>query len=1441
MLTLLGTDAYPEFRHHQLEASLSAALGAPTTLSAQWLYLLDAPAGLDDAGVVRASELLEAVGRASPREKGAVYVAPRKGTISPWSSKASDIFRSCGLGKLVRRVERAIVLRAFQDGRALPPDALAPAFPLLHDRMTEGVYDDLTDLFSVGEPKPGRVFDVLSEGRAAIEKANVELGLALYPDEIDYLADCCAKAGKNPTDTEIVMFGQVNSEHCRHKIFNASWTLDGTPEELSLFKMIRHTHAAHPQGTLVAYSDNSGVIEGFRSAAFVRDPATRAYRFEEDQVDILMKVETHNHPTAISPFPGAATGVGGEIRDEAATGVGSRSKCGICGFMVSHLRLPGHPMPWEKETSAPARLASPLSIMLEGPIGGASFGNEFGRPQLCGFFRTFEAEADGRSWGYDKPIMLAGGMGNIRRSMALKKDIPEGSLIVQIGGPALRIGLGGGAASSLVLGSNDAELDFNSVQRGNAEMQRRCQEVIDECVALGPEKNPILSIHDLGAGGLSNGCPELVEKTGGRFYLRAVHNEEPSMSPMEIWCCEAQERYVLAIHPGARDFFEKLCERERCPVAFIGVATGDHRLVLDDPHFSDKPIDMDVGMLLGKPPRMHRDATHRPVVLPPVAFASPAVRSAPLSLGGAAVERSSPVPESAGSQVPPSPAPEPSPTERPENEEDGGAGVPPADAPLAAGNAAPAEARAAAPAVRSQAPLNLVDPLLAEFEALAAKRNGEPEPAPAEPAEPAVAAVETVEAVETASPAATASTASTASTPPAAAEPPPVAPEAAEALYRVLSHPTVADKTFLITITDRTVTGTVHRDQMCGPFQLPVADNAVVTTGYLGFDGAAMACGERAPVAVTDAPASGRLAVAEAVLNLASSGVPELGQIKLSANWMAACGEPGQDAALYDTVRAVAMEFCPAASLSIPVGKDSCSMSTVWSDNGEHRQLSPVSLVVSAFGPVPDVRVGVTPDLKPLPGTSLVLVDFSDGRRRLGGSILAQCWNLVGGDVPDFDDPRRLVAFYPVFQRLLAEGRLLAAHDRSDGGLAATVAEMAMSGGAGVRLALPPAGTQQEVLATLFNEEPGMVVQVRDTDADAVLAAFAEAGLAASRIGSVEPGGRFLSATFGETVRLDVPVARLRSVWSETSVRMRELRDNPDCARQERENAADEKLAPMAFALTYDPEAVPRLADPNARPRVAILREEGVNGHVEMAAAFTLAGFEAVDVHTTDLIAGRADLKDFAGLVACGGFSYGDVLGAGSGWARTILYNNRLRDMFEAFFNRPTTFTLGVCNGCQMVSQLRDVIPGAHDWPHFIHNRSMQFEARYETVEVMKSPSILLSGMEGSRIPIAVAHGEGFARFETAEARARVLVTERAALRYVDGSGQPTERYPFNPNGSEGGLTGFTTHDGRATIMMPHPERGFRSVQLSWRPANLFNGEAGPWMRMFRNARAFVG
>ena len=1288
MKILRGGNAFPAFRVRQLEEACSAALERPATLSATFVYLLDLAATLSPEDARRACELLGAVDAPSSGGSAPVYVSPRKGTISPWSSKATDIFRNCGLAA-VRRVERAVEIHLATGGEPLSPTEAAPAFGGLHDRMTEGVYTDLSDLFAMGDPTRGRTFDVLGEGAAAIERANREMGLALSADEIAYLADAYRREGKNPTDTELVMFGQVNSEHCRHKIFNAEWIVDGQRQDASLFKMIKNTHAKHPQGTLVAYSDNSGIMEGFPASLFLCDPASRQYAFHQDQVDILMKVETHNHPTAISPFPGAATGVGGEIRDEASTGTGSKTKAGIAGFMTSHLRIPGYRLPWERDASASPRLASPLQIMTDGPIGGAAFGNEFGRPQLCGFFRTFEAEADGVAYGYDKPIMLAGGMGAIRRGLVHKKPIPAGSLIVQLGGPAMRIGLGGGAASSLASGSNDEDLDFNSVQRGNAEMQRRCQEVIDACVAMG-ERNPILAIHDIGAGGLSNGCPELVEKTGGHFDLRAIHNEEPAMSPMEIWCCEAQERYVLAIAPEDREAFEALCTRERCPVAFIGAASGDHRLVLADPHFDDRPIDMDIDVLLGKPPRMTRDVRRIDRPLPSVAFAK--------------------------------------------------------------------------------------------------------------------------------------------------------APAAREAFVRVLRHPSVADKTFLITITDRTVTGMVHRDQMCGPHQLPVADHAITTTGYLGETGSAMACGERTPVAVSDAPASGRLAVTEAVLNLATAAVGDLGRVKLSANWMCACGEPGEDARLFDTVKTVGIDFCPALGLSIPVGKDSLSMRTLWDDpvtGAPQRQIAPLSLIVSAFAPVDDVRLAVTPDLKP-GASALILADLAGGRRRLGASILAQVYNVVGGDVPDMDDPAPLGAFFAAFQRLLAERRILAAHDRSDGGLAATLAEMCIAGGRGGVVTLPAAADAHDALAALFCEEPGMVMQVAAADVETVLKAFADAGVAAAVVGEVADA-KALVVRCGDAVALDMPLREIRAIWSENSIRMRALRDNPACAEQERANAADDADPGLTFATTFDPDALPHIRDAAAKPAVAILREQGVNGHVEMAAAFALAGFEAVDVHMTDLLSGRVRLADFKGAVACGGFSYGDVLGAGSGWARSILYNNRLRDEFATFFHRPDTFTLGVCNGCQMVSQLKGIIPGAEDWPRFVHNVSEQFEARYCTLEVLDSPAVLLQGMAGSRVPIAVAHGEGFAKFESPEMRERVLASSCASLRYVDGRGCATERYPFNPNGSEGGHTGFCSKDGRALILMPHPERGFRAVQLSYRPASQFTGEAGPWMRMFRNARAFVG
>ena len=1313
MVLLLGTDAYSPFRMDALKDAIAKAapeLGR-VAIDAKWVYALElADAAIDSQELARAAELLNAEGNCDGAD---FFVTPRKGTISPWSSKATDIFRNCGL-KSILRVERGIRYRVTRCGVATPgtsgrdfpePVELPPAaLAALHDKMTEGVYDDISDLFAVAEPRPGRTYDVLKKGVEAIREANAEIGLAISEEEMKYLAKAFKQAKRNPTDTELVMFGQVNSEHCRHKIFGAEFVIDGKKQAKSLFEMIKNTHKKRPQDTLSAYKDNSAVVTGFKTDVFSIDPKTNEYTFKRDEIDQLMKVETHNHPTAISPFPGAATGVGGEIRDEAATGTGSRTVAGICGFMVSNLRIPGYPQPWERQfADFPTRLATPLQIMTEGPLGGAAFGNEFGRPQLCGFFRTYEGEICGELRGYHKPIMLAGGMGVIRHSQVQKKDVTVGALIVQIGGPAMRIGLGGGAASSMMTGTNSEALDFNSVQRGNAEMQRRCQGVIDACAALG-KANPMLSIHDIGAGGLSNGCPELVEATGGRFELRKVHNEELSMNPMEIWCCEAQERYVLALRPEAKDFFEQLCARERCPVAFIGVATGDGRLVLEDSHFGDKPIDMDVKVLLGKPPRMVRKVKH---VKP---------RREPASFEG-------------------------------------------------------------------------VRPI--------------------------------------------------------------------DALTRVLHLPAVADKTFLITITDRTVTGRVARDQMVGKFQLPAADCAVTTMGYTTFNGQAMATGERTPVALLDGPASGRLAVTEAITNLAAADVGSIGQIRLSANWMAPCGEPGEDAILYDTVKEVGLSFCPKLGVSIPVGKDSCSMHTVWQDHkGEQKkQVAPLSLVVSSFAPVKDVRLTLTPDLKADPrgeGSVLVYVNLGKkGEAPLGATALAQVYGFLGEDHADAD-ATLLKHFFNAMQKIVRDKLALAYHDRSDGGLAVTLAEMAITGGRGIVAKLPDG----DALEQLFNEQPGAVLQVREKYLKKVLAIFAAAHVPAEAIGVALATSRKFEISVGSRLAIATDLTYVRRCWSETTYRMQALRDNPVCAREEFDNALDDLNPGLTYHLTYDPDEVEKwnsgkveklmdsstlncstvppfhLSTPAlSKPRVAVLREQGVNGHIEMAAAFALAGFDCQDVHMSDLIAGRVDLKDFAGLVACGGFSYGDVLGAGSGWARSILYNDRLREMFRTFFHRPDTFSLGVCNGCQMLSQLKDIIPGAEKWPKFVKNISEQFEARFATIEIEESPSIFFRGMAGSRLPIAVAHGEGRVWTDG-------FAPAPCAAHYVDNYGHATLRYPYNPNGSMGGQTAFTTTDGRATIMMPHPERGFRACQLSYNPG-VFKIN-GPWMRMFQNAYAFA-
>ena len=1265
MILLIGSDAYSPFRLDAIKdavAKLDPALG-PVEIDAKWVYALKMK---DESFPVeelqRAGVLLNAEGECDDAD---FFVTPRKGTISPWSTKATDIFHNCDL-KSIERVERGI---RFKTSKKLPENC----FAALYDKMTEGVYEDIADLFEAGEPKPGRIFDVLTKGIEAIREANDELGLAISEPEMEYLAKSFAAAGRNPTDTELVMFGQVNSEHCRHKIFGAEFIIDGKRQKKSLFEMIKNTHAKRPKDTLSAYKDNSSVIAGFKTDVFSINPKTNSYAFKKDDLDQLMKVETHNHPTAISPYPGAATGVGGEIRDEAATGAGSCTGAGICGFMVSNLRIPGFPQPWERIfADFPTRLATPLQIMTEGPIGGAAFGNEFGRPQLCGFFRTYEGEIAGELRGYHKPIMLAGGMGSIRNSQVQKKPVKVGSLIVQIGGPAMRIGLGGGAASSMMTGTNSEALDFNSVQRGNAEMQRRCQGVIDACSSLG-KANPILSIHDIGAGGLSNGCPELVEATGGKFSLRSIHNEEKSMNPMEIWCCEAQERYVLALKPEAKAFFESLCERERCPVAFIGVATGDGQLILKDEHFGDKPIDMDIKVLLGKPPRMVRN-----------------------------VKRVKQVRKAANFE-----------------------GVKPIDA-----------------------------------------------------------------------------------------------------LTRVLHLPAVADKTFLITISDRTVTGRVARDQMVGKYQLPAADCAVTTMGYKTFNGQAMATGERTPIALLDGPASGRMAITEAITNLAAADVGDIGQIRLSANWMAPCGDPGEDAILYDTVQEVGLNFCPKLGVSIPVGKDSCSMHTTWKDsNGEDKkQVAPLSLVISSFAPVNDVRLTLTPDLKP-GASKLVYVDLGNGECPLGATALAQVYTQLGNTHADCN-AADLKRFFNAMQKIVREKKALAYHDRSDGGIVVTLAEMAITGGRGIKVELPDG----DVLGQLFTEQPGAVLQVADENLKDVLAIFKSARVPAVVIGEPDDTRDF-EVSVGSRLAVKTDLTYLRRAWSETTYRMQALRDNPVCAKEEYDNGLDETDPGLNFKLTYNPDDKAFKAKASVKPKMCILREQGVNGHIEMAAAFSLAGFDCQDVHMSDLISGKVDLADFKGLVACGGFSYGDVLGAGSGWARSILYNDRLKKMFAKFFARKDTFSLGVCNGCQMLSQLKDIIPSAEAWPKFVRNVSEQFEARYATIEIEPSPSIFFKGMEGSRLPIAVAHGEGRVWTDG-------FTPATCAAHYVDGRGNATERYPYNPNGSIGGQTAFTSADGRATIMMPHPERGFRACQLSYNPG-VFK-ENGPWMRMFQNAYRFA-
>ncbi|MBT00127.1 MAG: phosphoribosylformylglycinamidine synthase [Oceanospirillaceae bacterium] len=1300
MLVLRGAPALSAFRHDKLLSSLQTRVGAVTGVYAEYVHFADLSADLDEQEQQVLDRILRYGPNASTEEpKGDLcLVVPRPGTISPWSSKATDIAHNCGLDKVLR-LERGVAyyIESTQPLQAAQREQVSE---LIHDRMVEAVLESIdaaSVLFRHEQPRPLSNVDILGGGRDALVTANTELGLALADDEIDYLVQSFNELGRNPNDVELMMFAQANSEHCRHKIFNASWEIDGQAQEHSLFGMIRNTYNQGGENVLSAYKDNAAVMVGHRAGRFYPNPQSHEYGYSEEDIHILMKVETHNHPTAIAPFSGAATGSGGEIRDEGATGRGAKPKAGLTGFTVSDLKIPGFEQPWESGYGKPERIVSPLDIMIEGPIGGAAFNNEFGRPNLTGYFRTFEQVVNGAAGeevrGYHKPIMIAGGMGNIRADHVEKGEITVGAKLICLGGPAMLIGLGGGAASSMSSGSSSADLDFASVQRGNPELERRCQEVIDQCWQLG-DTNPIAFIHDVGAGGLSNAFPELVKDggRGGDFELRNVNNDEPGMSPLEIWCNEAQERYVLAVKPEDLARFEAICERERCPYAVVGEATETHHLTLGDTHFDNKPVDLPMSVLFGKPPKMHRT-----------------------------VER--------------------------------------------------------------------VNYEVADFD---------------------TADIELGDAIE-----------------------------------RVLKLPSVASKSFLITIGDRSITGQVARDQMVGPWQVPVADCAVTTIGYETYAGEAMAMGERTPLALVDAPASGRMAIGETLTNLAGAPIRDIADIKLSANWMCAAGHPGEDEKLYDTVKAVGMELCPQLGITIPVGKDSMSMRTVWQDGEEQKSVTaPLSLIISGFAPVTDARQVLTPQLRTDQGeTDLILLDLGNGRNRLGLSALAQVYNRVGRQVPDVDDADLLATFFAAIQELNKQGLLLAYHDRSDGGLLATVVEMAFAGHTGVDLSLDLlAADDSELLDALFAEELGAVVQVRRGETERVLTELNAAGLGeiAKVIGTLNPDDQ-LNISFDDEEIYSAGRVQLQRWWAETSYRIQALRDNSECAQQEFDGLLDRDNPGLNAQLTFDLNedvAAPFIARGD-KPQIAVLREQGVNGQIEMAAAFDRAGFAAVDVHMSDILSGDVTLDRFKGLVACGGFSYGDVLGAGEGWAKSILFNARAREQFAQFFQRGDTLALGVCNGCQMLSNLHELIPGAELWPHFVRNMSEQFEARVAMVEVQSSPSFFLEGMAGSRMPIAVAHGEGRAEFRDNSHLAGLESAGTIALRYVDNRGQQTLSYPANPNGSPNGITGITTPDGRVTIMMPHPERVFRAIQNSWAPDDW--AEDGAWMRMFRNARKALG
>jgi phosphoribosylformylglycinamidine synthase len=1321
---LSGSPALSQFRQQGLIDTFQKHHLPILSIEAREQYLLWTETALSSDQLSQLQRLLN-LSSVQPTffEKAKRYfVIPRVGTISPWASKATEIAKLCNFQLL--RLEKGIEF-SYASKSSLSKEQEQLLYQLTHDRMTESVVLDASVLehqYQVLTDQEFNLIDLMSKGRVALDQANLELGLALSDDEIIYLVDSFTSLNRNPTDVELIMFAQANSEHCRHKIFNASWTIDEQNMGQTLFGMIRNTHRLQPKGTVVAYSDNAAIMEGCKSGVWGPSAQSNLYEEKHQLVHTLMKVETHNHPTAISPFPGASTGAGGEIRDEGATGIGGKPKAGLTGFSVSHLHIPSMLMVWEQSPyGKPNTIASPLEIMIQGPIGGAAFNNEFGRPILGGYFRVYEQSLLGKRWGYHKPIMIAGGIGTIRDEHTHKKEIQEGDLLIQLGGPGMKIGMGGGAASSMNTGANAQDLDFNSVQRGNPEIERRAQEVINTCIRYGTD-NPIVSIHDVGAGGLSNAFPELADsaKLGAIFDMRRIPLEETGMSPAEIWCNESQERYVLVIKEHDLSRLQAICERERCPFVVVGKTTKDRQLVLFDDHHHESnrqhlPIDIPMEVLLGKPPLTHRNVER--------------------------VEQTFYRSE------------------------------------------------------WSEFPLQ-------------------------------------------------------------------------DAIFQVLQHPTVASKSFLITIGDRSVGGLSHRDQMVGPWQVPVADCAVTFMDYSGYRGEAMAMGERSPIAVFNSAAAARMAVGEAITNVLSTDVRDISHIKLSANWMAACGTFGEDAKLYDAVKAVGLELCPALGISIPVGKDSLSMRTQWQEEGESKNVtSPVSLIISAFAPVENVRKTITPQLQNIDDTEIILIDLGQGENRLGASILAQIFNQDESTCPDVANPELLLNAFSALTLLKDAGFVLAYHDRSDGGLLATICEMAFCSHLGVALnvdllvlekghesdygdaknwAKQVSGRRDEnTLRALFNEELGLVIQIRRYDRDAVFDILRQHRLSS------------FSHVIGKVNRKDVieiwrdaqqifQATRkdLQKLWEMPSSAIVALRDNPECALSERSLVNDDRDPGIAPILSFDPKekSVLHFVNADQKPKIAILREQGVNSHQEMAYAFSLVGFDAYDVHMTDLIQGHQKLSSFNGLVACGGFSYGDVLGAGQGWAKSILFNSGLRDNFEQFFQSPNTFALGVCNGCQMLSQLSEIIPGTQDWPYFTKNISEQYESRLVQVEVMPSKSIFFDGMQGSQLPIIVAHGEGYANFSKKGSLSNLMNQKLVSLRYTDHSGQATEKFPLNPNGSPSGLTSVTTSDGRFTVLMPHPERVFRVAQMSWSPAEWSQWEDGlsPWMRMFKNARYWI-